>query len=100
MAPGARGRRHRLLERADPEGRPGAATKEVKRGLGAILSLAHALVASTAAGTELSTLLSAVDLSGYAAGERPPAFVGRSAQGSALSLTELHGRVVLLTFWA
>jgi peroxiredoxin len=47
-----------------------------------------------------SSLLSALDLGGYARDERPPDFVGLTTHGSPLTLAELHGKVVLLTFWA
>jgi len=42
----------------------------------------------------------ALKLSGYARDERAPEFVTLSADGRRVSLTDLRGRVVILTFWA
>ena len=72
----------------------------MKHGVGALFLLVHALAGPAVAGTELPTLLSALELGGYAAGELPPPFVGRTAHGAALSLRELRGKVVIVTFWA
>jgi peroxiredoxin len=73
----------------------------VKRLVGGVFLLVQALaVPVDADASHLSALLPALDLGGYARDERPPDFVGLTATGPALSLAELHGKVVLLTFWA
>jgi peroxiredoxin len=73
----------------------------VKRGVGGALLLMQALALPVdAVAANLSSLLSALDLGGYARDERPPDFVGLTTHGAALTLAELHGKVVLLTFWA
>jgi thiol-disulfide isomerase/thioredoxin len=72
----------------------------VKHRVGALFLLVHALAGSAVARTELPALLSALELGGYAADEQPPLFVGRTAHGAALSLTDLRGKVVIVTFWA
>jgi peroxiredoxin len=48
----------------------------------------------------LASLLSALDLAGYTRDERPPDFVGLTTHGPELALADLHGKVVVLTFWA
>lgn len=71
------------------------------RAVGAALLLAHVLApAPAAASAELPSLLSALELGGYRRDERPPAFTGRTPDGTTLALEDLRGRVVLLTFWA
>ena len=71
------------------------------RALGAALLLAHVLAAAPAAASaELPSLLSALELGGYRPDERPPAFTGRTPDGTTLALDDLRGRVVLLIFWA
>lgn len=70
------------------------------RSVGAALLLAAAIAAPAAARADLASLLSGLDLGGYSPGERPPDFVSHTTQGSALSLAELRGKVVVLTFWA
>ncbi len=46
------------------------------------------------------SLLKPLDLIGYARGETPPPFRGRTVAGDTVSLAGLRGRVVLLNFWA
>ena len=71
------------------------------RAVGAALLLAHVLAAAPAAASaELPSLLSALELGGHRPDERPPAFTGRTPDGTTLALDDLRGRVVLLTFWA
>jgi len=48
----------------------------------------------------LATLLRALDLRGYPAGTIAPGFSGRRLDASPLTLADLHGRVVVLNFWA
>jgi peroxiredoxin len=72
----------------------------VKRAVSWILLVAWTLAASTAASADVSSLLSALDLGGYAKGERPPDFVGHATSGSRVSMADLRGKVVVLTFWA
>jgi peroxiredoxin len=73
----------------------------VKRVVGGIILVIQALSSPVdAVAADLSSLLSALDLGGYGREERPPDFVGPTTHGSALTLAELHGKVVLLTFWA
>jgi peroxiredoxin len=73
----------------------------VKRVVSGFLLLVQALASPVdAVAGHLSSLLSALDLGGYAKDERPPAFVGRTLHGPALALADLHGKVVVLTFWA
>ena len=45
-------------------------------------------------------MLEALSLSGYPAHMNPPQFRSRTANGQMVSLSDLRGRVVLLTFWA
>lgn len=45
-------------------------------------------------------MLEALSLSGYPARMNPPQFRSRTANGQMVSLSDLRGRVVLLTFWA
>ena len=73
----------------------------MKRVVGGVLLLMQALALPVdAVAANLSSLLSALDLGGYARDERPPDFVGLTTHGPALTLADLHGKVVLLTFWA
>ncbi len=73
----------------------------MKRAAGGALLLAQAFAAPVdAVSADLSSLLSALDLGGYARNERPPDFVGLTPAGPGLALADLHGQVVLLTFWA
>ncbi len=46
------------------------------------------------------SLLEALSLSSYPAHMNPPQFRSRTAKGQMVSLADLRGRVVLLTFWA
>jgi peroxiredoxin len=48
----------------------------------------------------VSSLLSALNLGGYAPGERAPSFAGHTMHGPRLSLGDVRGKVVILTFWA
>jgi peroxiredoxin len=73
----------------------------VTRVVGGALLLMQALALPVdAVAGPLSSLLTALDLGGYSRDERPPDFVGLTTHGPTLTLAELHGRVVLLTFWA
>jgi peroxiredoxin len=61
------------------------------------------LVAWSAVGAEspaVAPLLKQLDLVAYRSGTMPPAFSARTVDAQDLSLVELHGRVVLLNFWA
>jgi len=63
--------------------------------------LGIALVGSSAFGQPtIETLREALEISTYPSETQPPAFAGHTATGQAVSLDALHGRVVLLTFWA
>lgn len=69
----------------------------MKRVVGGVLLLGQALaVPVDAVAASLSSLLSALDLGGYARDERPPDFLGLTTHGFPLTLAELHGKVVLL----
>jgi peroxiredoxin len=48
----------------------------------------------------LAELLRALNLSPYAPGLWPPPFTGQTTTGQTVSLADLQGRVVLVTFWA
>jgi peroxiredoxin len=48
----------------------------------------------------LTDLLQALNLAAYPAGLWPPPFAGQTITGQAVSLADLQGRVVLVTFWA
>jgi peroxiredoxin len=48
----------------------------------------------------VTELLRTLNLSGYPASMRAPGFSGLTTDGKTASLTALHGRVVLLNFWA
>lgn len=61
------------------------------------------LAAHGVAGAEppaVASLLKSLDLRGYPEGARPPDFTARTLDDRELSLAELRGRVVILTFWA
>lgn len=61
------------------------------------------LAAWSAAGAESSTvtpLLQQLDLVAYRSGTMPPAFSAHTVDAQEFSLVALHGRVVLLNFWA
>lgn len=62
--------------------------------------LVCALTLSTPTVPDISTLLSALALGGYASGERPPDFVGLTVRGQPVRLADLRGRVVVVNFWA
>jgi peroxiredoxin len=71
------------------------------RGVATVLVLLTQAVAGPATPpTDVARLLSALELGGYAGHERPPDFAGRTPLGQAVSLGDLRGRVVVLTFWA
>ena len=72
----------------------------MRRVVSGILLLSYALAAPAAARSDMSSLLSALDLGGYSPGERPPDFVGHSTHGPRVSLADLRGKAVVLTFWA
>ena len=73
----------------------------MKRVVSGFLLLVQALASPVdAVAGHLSSLLSALDLGGYAKDERPPDFVGLTTHGPALAPADLHGKVVVLTFWA
>jgi cytochrome c biogenesis protein CcmG/thiol:disulfide interchange protein DsbE len=48
----------------------------------------------------LASLLTPVDLRGYAPGTKPPPLKGHTLDARELSLTALRGKVVILNFWA
>jgi cytochrome c biogenesis protein CcmG, thiol:disulfide interchange protein DsbE len=48
----------------------------------------------------LSGLVQRLDLVGYRSGSRPPAFSGPTLDARQLSLIELHGKVIIINFWA
>jgi len=61
------------------------------------------LAAWSAAGAEspaVAPLLKQLDLVAYRSGTMPPAFSARTVDAQELSLADLHGRVVVLNFWA
>jgi peroxiredoxin len=64
------------------------------------------VIASTALGAPAervpltSDQLATLSLRTYPPGTTPPAFSGLTADGRTVSLGELHGRIVLLNFWA
>lgn len=62
-----------------------------------LMTTLNALAAEQPAVTEL---LKTLNLSGYPFSMRPPGFSGLTTDGKTASLTGLHGRVVLLNFWA
>jgi peroxiredoxin len=71
------------------------------KGLAAALALlAQAVAAPASAPPDLVQLLAALQLGGYAPHERPPSFEGRTTLGQAVSLDDLRGKVVVLTFSA
>jgi peroxiredoxin len=45
-------------------------------------------------------LVKSLDLAGYRAGTRPPAFSGSTLDARTLSLSDLRGKVVVVNFWA
>jgi len=72
----------------------------MKRLAAALALLAQAVAAPATARPDLARLLSSLDLGGYAEHERPPDFTGRTPLGQAISLGDLRGQVVVVTFWA
>jgi thiol-disulfide isomerase/thioredoxin len=48
----------------------------------------------------LTELLQTLKLSDYRPGMSPPPFTAQTVTGAEVSLAALHGRVVLLNFWA
>jgi peroxiredoxin len=48
----------------------------------------------------LTALLKGLDLVGYPPGTRAPQFTGDTVETRGLSLSELHGKVVVVNFWA
>jgi peroxiredoxin len=48
----------------------------------------------------VTELLQTLDLSDYRPGMWPPPFTGQAVTGEDVSLAALHGRVVLVNFWA
>jgi len=51
-------------------------------------------------GAAVPGLFESLGLAGYAPDERPPEFTGLTHDGQPVSLAHLHGRVVILNFWA
>lgn len=70
----------------------------------AMAGLLLAVVATSASGAETQTilpgLLKKLNLSGYPSTTRPPDFQGSTADGQAVSIGRLAGKVVLINFWA
>jgi thiol-disulfide isomerase/thioredoxin len=64
--------------------------------LGALVMLAN----PASAQPEQADLLRALQLGDYSRGEQPPAFNARTADRRRLSLADLRGKVVVITFWA
>jgi thiol-disulfide isomerase/thioredoxin len=66
------------------------------------LLLAVVTVCGSASADEpaVTPLLKSLDLVGYRSGTRPPHFSGQTLAAGQLSLTDLHGKVVVLNFWA
>jgi peroxiredoxin len=52
------------------------------------------------AGAAVPGLFESLGLAGYGPDERPPEFTGLTHDGQTVSLARLHGRVVILNFWA
>jgi peroxiredoxin len=71
-----------------------------RRLLGAGLLLGAVFGSAGAEGVALAPLLKALDLRVYPGGTRPPHFTARAVDAGEVSLADLHGRVVLLNFWA
>ena len=57
-------------------------------------------MAAPVAAQPLAPLLKTLELRGYAPGTVAPAFSGRTVDARPLALADLHGRVVLVNFWA
>jgi peroxiredoxin len=66
----------------------------------AIITFMITLNALAAEQPTVTELLKTLNLSGYAASTRAPGFTGLTTDGKTASLNTLHGRVVLLNFWA
>jgi peroxiredoxin len=66
----------------------------------ALALLTQAVAAPATARTDVSPFLAALELGGYGEHERPPDFTGRTPLGHTVSLGDLRGKVVVLTFWA
>jgi peroxiredoxin len=48
----------------------------------------------------VTALLKPLDLVGYRSGTKPPHFSGHTLDARQLSLTDLHGKVIVVNFWA
>ncbi len=66
----------------------------------ALAVLLNTLALTVASEPLRKCMLEALSLSGYPAHMNPPQFRSRTAKGQMVSLADLRGRVVLLTFWA
>ncbi len=72
-----------------------------RRGIaGVLIAIVTILGAPEASRAEVTELLGKLNLSAYPRGTKPPEFNGRTADGRAISLASLRGKVVLLNFWA
>jgi peroxiredoxin len=72
----------------------------LRRATGGALLVLAAWSAAGAESPAVAPLLKQLDLVAYRAGTMPPAFSARTVEAQDLSLAALHGRVVLLNFWA
>jgi peroxiredoxin len=67
---------------------------------GIVIAIATILWAMETSGAEVSELLQKLNLTPYGRSTIPPEFNGRRVSGGELSMASLHGKVVLLNFWA
>jgi peroxiredoxin len=68
--------------------------------VGVLIAIATILGAQRASRAEVTDLLRKLDLSAYPRSTKSPEFNSRTADGRAVSLVSLRGKVVLLNFWA
>ena len=65
-----------------------------------LVALLMGLAAQAMSQSTVTALLPRLNLSGYLHDTQPPPFESRTATGQTVSLADLKGHVVLLTFWA
>jgi peroxiredoxin len=66
----------------------------------ALVGLPWTAPLQAASAPAVAELLKALELGGYAPGEKPPEFSARTPDGQTVSLAGLRRRVILVTFWA
>jgi len=87
-------------DRAEPQSQPRRWLPRHRRVLAAGWLAVAAWTSASAEQPVVMALLKPLDLVGYRSGTKPPPFSGDTLDARWLSLTELHGKVVIVNFWA